>query len=87
VLIKGEGPSPANPFLVPVTSLKTPCNMDCLKGVSEGSRILEKSRAVDSSKEASQVRKQDVLLVTLGGITAPVLFFKANFSECDEHFQ
>ena len=61
--------------------------MDCLKGVSEGSRILEKSRAVDSSKEASQVRKQDVLLVTLGGITAPVLFLKANFSECDEHVQ
>jgi hypothetical protein len=56
VLIKGEGPSPAtNPFSVPVANLKKPvANMDCLKGVSAGSRILEKSRA---SKEASQVRK------------------------------
>jgi hypothetical protein len=31
--------------------------MDCLKGVSAGNRISEKSRAVDTSKEASQVGK------------------------------
>ena len=57
MLIKGKGPFPTNPFLVPVASLKTPRNVDCLKGVSVGSRISGKSRAVDSSKEASQVGK------------------------------
>jgi hypothetical protein len=31
--------------------------LDCLKGVSAGSRISEKSRAVDTSKEVSQVGK------------------------------
>jgi hypothetical protein len=31
--------------------------LDCLKGVSAGSRISEKSRAVDTSKEAIQVGK------------------------------
>ena len=54
---KGGGPSPANPFLVPGASPKMLGNVDCLKGVSAGSRISEKSRAVDTSKEASQVRK------------------------------
>jgi hypothetical protein len=36
-------------------------------------------------KNKMKRQKQDVLLVTLGGITAPVLFLKANFSECDEY--
>ena len=43
--------------MVPGASPKTPSNVDCLKGVSAGSRISEKSRAVDTSKEASQVGK------------------------------
>src|SRR5262245_63060660 len=38
-------------------SPKILCKVDCLKGVSTGSRISEKSRAVDKSKKASQVRK------------------------------
>jgi hypothetical protein len=43
---------------------------------------------ISLKKKLKQRRqKQDVLLVTLGGITAPVLFLKANFSEFDEHVQ
>jgi hypothetical protein len=62
VLIKGEGPSlpppptPVSLSLVPGASPKQ-CKVDCLKGVSAGSRISEKSRAFDTSKEASQVRE------------------------------
>jgi hypothetical protein len=56
--LKGGRPIPAvSPSLVPVASPKTLHNMDCFKGVSAGSRISEKRRAVDTSEEASQVRK------------------------------
>jgi hypothetical protein len=46
VLIKRGGPSPANPFSVPVASLKAIClmlSLEYLKGLSASSSVLEKS--------------------------------------------
>lgn len=36
LLIKGEGPSPASPFLVSGASLQVTCRIGCASGISQG---------------------------------------------------